>query len=140
MKKISKREALREAITLLQTKQAYDMAQLKGQFQVVKESLSPMNMVKSALSEVSSSQDIKGNILNNIIGMATGFFSKKIVFGKTHNPAKMALGALLEFAVANVVSKHSETIKLLGGKFLHYISGKLQKPDDGIGHGKPITT
>ncbi len=125
MKKMTKTEALTQAISLLEKKKANDLYELKEQFHQVKQSLMPMNVLKSALHTVSQSHEARGNILNNMIGIATGYLSKKIVVRGSHNPLKMALGALLQFTVAKAVAKHPEKIKEVGGNLLHKLFNKL---------------
>ena len=71
-------------------------------------------MVKSALLEVASSPELKSNMLDNIIGLTTGYLSKKVLVGTSHNPIKRILGTLLQFAIASFVSKHTDTIKSTG--------------------------
>ena len=84
---------------------------MKEQFYVTYESLKPFNLVKNTLSQVASSPEIKNNIVNNVIGLTTGFLTKKILVGASHNPIKRILGVLLQFAIANVVSRHSDSIR-----------------------------
>jgi hypothetical protein len=44
------------------------------------------------------------NIIQNLIGVATGFISKKIFMGKSHNPIKSIIGTLIEVKLANYFS------------------------------------
>jgi len=110
----TERERLNERILFLQNKQAEQLQTLKDQFAVTYESVKPINLIKNGLNEIASSPDIKNGILNNVIGLTTGYLSKKVLIGSSHNPIKKILGMLLQFAIANVVSKHSETIKSTG--------------------------
>ncbi|HOZ74544.1 MAG TPA: hypothetical protein PLS51_08235 [Flavobacterium sp.] len=99
---------LDERIVMLQAKKAGEWEELKKQFEVTKESLRPMNLVKGVFQDITSSPDIKKNIVGNVVGLATGYLSKKIVFGGTHNPLKKIAGAILQFAVTNFVGKKME--------------------------------
>ena len=121
MKTKNETDSLNELIITMEKKRAYQLELLKEQFPVACESLKPLNLIKSAFHEVTNSPEIKGNLLNNAIGLGTGFVSKKIVMGNSHNPIKKVLGTLLQFGVANLVSKHSEDIKLIGGNLLSRI-------------------
>ncbi len=47
----------------------------------------------------------KRNIFEAIFSIAGGYFSKKIVLGKTNSFGKNILGYLLQFAVTNFISK-----------------------------------
>ena len=113
MKKINETDALNQAIVILENKQSEDLELLKQQFQLTYESLKPLNLIKNAFSEMTTATDLKGNLLSNAIGMATGFLTKKVLLGSTHNPIKKILGTLLQFVITNVVSKHSDALKAL---------------------------
>jgi hypothetical protein len=40
--------------------------------------------------------------------MTTGYLTKKVLLGGTHNPIKRILGTILQFAITNIVTKQSE--------------------------------
>jgi hypothetical protein len=121
MKNRNETEALNELIIIQERKYANDLAQLKNQFDVAYESVKPINLVKNLFHEVTASPEIKNDLLSNVIGFGTGFLSKKLLLGSTHNPIKKVIGTLFEFAVANTVSKHSDSIKTIGGNlFKHF--------------------
>ena len=96
----------------MKMKQAEELVQLKDQYQYTIESLKPLNLIKNAFGLMATSPEIKGNILNNIVGMTTGYLTKKVLLGSTHNPIKRILGTMLQFVITNLVTKHSEASKL----------------------------
>ena len=98
-------DALKDAINLLQNKQAHELRLLKEQFHITYDSLKPINLIKKGFLDVTASPDIKKTLINNAIGLATGYLSKKVLIGSSHNPIKKLLGTILEFAVASVVVK-----------------------------------
>lgn len=112
MKKINQTEVLKETILLMKMKQAEELVQLKDQYHYTIESLKPLNLIKNAFGLIATSPEIKGNILSNIVGMTTGYLTKKVLLGSTHNPIKRILGTVLQFVITNVATKHSETSKL----------------------------
>jgi hypothetical protein len=112
MKKINQTDTLNETIALLENKQTLELRSLKQQFELTYESLKPLNIIKNVFSEMTTSSDIKGNLISNVIGMSTGYLTKKVLLGSTHNPIKRILGTLLQFVITNVVTKHSDNIKL----------------------------
>ncbi len=114
-------DALNETISLLQDKQAHQLKILREQFNITYESLKPINLIKSTFREVASSPEIKNNMVSNAIGLTTGYLSKKVLFGASRNPVKRLIGTFLQFAIANVVSKHSDTIKSTGESFVKRI-------------------
>jgi hypothetical protein len=111
MEKINERTALLNSINLLKAKQAEELQSLKAQFHITYEGLKPLNLIKNTFSEVTSSPEVKSSLVNNAIGLATGYLSKKLLIGGTHNPIKKILGALVEFSVASFVAKRADTFK-----------------------------
>jgi hypothetical protein len=105
MKNTNETDALKDAIAVLQHKQAAELQLLKEQFHITYESLKPVNLIKKGFKDITESPGIKNTLINNAIGLATGFLSKKVLIGASHNPIKRLLGTILEFAVASVVAK-----------------------------------
>ena len=108
MKKQQETEILKEAIAILKIKQAQDLMQLKDQYHHTYESLKPVNLIKNAFGQLATTTEFKGNILNSVIGIASGYLTKKVLLGSTHNPIKKVLGTILQFAITNFVSKKAE--------------------------------
>ena len=131
MNKINQTEALNKTIAALQEKKEIEFSLLKEQFKITYESLKPINLIKSTLANVASSPELKNNVLNNVIGLTTGYLSKKVILGKTRNPIKILLGSLFQFAIANVVSKHTDSLKSTGEIILKRIFRKKDKKDHG---------
>ena len=121
MKNINQTDALNKVIEVLQKKKEIEFLVLKEQFQITYESLKPINLIKSTLADVASSPELKNNVLNNVIGLTTGYISKKVLLGSSRNPIKILLGSLFQFAIAKVVSKHTESIKTTGENILFNI-------------------
>ena len=124
MKNKNATDTLNEMIIIQKMIYDNDLQQLKNQFDVAYESIKPINLIKNLFQEVTTSPEIKNNLLSNIIGFGTGFISKKLLLGSTHNPIKRVLGTLFEFAVANMASKHSEGIKTIGGNLYNRFFNK----------------
>ena len=131
MNKINQTEALNKTIAALQEKKEIEFSLLKEQFQITYESLKPINLIKSTLANVASSPELKNNVLNNVIGLTTGYISKKVILGNTRNPIKILLGSLFQFAIANVVSKHTESLKSTGEIILKRIFRNKDKKEHG---------
>jgi hypothetical protein len=121
MKKISPTVQLSEAILLLEADHAIKGQILKDQFLVTYESLKPINLIKSTLKEIATSPIIGDNVLGSIMGLATGYLSKKIVVGGSANPFRKLFGTLLQFGIANTVAKHPEIIRMVGQYIAQFI-------------------
>ncbi len=111
MKKINRIDDLHQSILLLELKQANEAIILKDQFDETLASLKPINLIKNTFSEITSLPDLKDNIVNASVGLASGYISKKLLFGNTHNPFKEILGSLIQMGVTSIVSKNADSIK-----------------------------
>jgi len=96
---------LDERIVMLEAKQSAEWADLKEQFQMTKESFRPINLIKETFHDFTSSPDIKHNVVNSVVGLASGYLTRKVLMGSSHNPIKKIAGAILQFAVTNLVGR-----------------------------------
>jgi hypothetical protein len=123
MEKQSPRDTLKESIRLLEIRQAEEGAILKEQFKVTFESLKLVNLVRSSLKELSGSGEIKNSLLETIVSIFTGYFTKKIMIKSGSNPLLKILGAMLQFGVTTLVARNAEKLRtLVAGlidRFLH---------------------
>jgi len=127
MKKSIELKALNESINRLQIRRSHELALLKDQFHVTYESLKPINLIKHTFKEVSGSTEIKDGLLSSVIGLTTGYLTKAIIIGSSANPIKKIFGTLLQFAVASLVARNSDSIKSIGGVVLNKI---FKTPND----------
>jgi hypothetical protein len=79
MKNRNETDALNELILAEERKYANDLAQLKNQFDVAYESIKPINLVKNLFHEVTSSPEIKSDLISNAIGLGSGFITKTLL-------------------------------------------------------------
>ena len=129
METITSVVSLKNAIQLLEAEQTVKGIILKEQFQLTFESLKPINILKNTLKEVSSSPLLIDNILGSVVGLATGYLSKKIVVGASGNIFRNILGSILQFGVTNVVSRHPEGIKSIGQSIFQLL---FRKKEDSV--------
>ncbi len=128
MKKITSIGELRESIIFLEIKRAAEWQMLKEQLHTSYEGMKPLNLIKRKFKEIISSPDLKTNIINAVVGAATGFAAKKVLIGKTNNPLTKLLGVILEMAVANSAVKNADGIKSLGSIIMKkLLTGKSEK-------------
>lgn len=125
---------LKEAIFQKEIELSAQGKMVKEHFHVVYESFRPVNLIKNAFRNITESKEIKGNLLDMAIGLATGFISKKIMVGSSHNPVKNILGDILQVGVTSLVTKNPVAIKSLGGLLiqtvLRNIKPSAKKPDE----------
>lgn len=132
MKNKNATDALNDLILVQEIKYDNDLEQLKNQFDVAYESVKPINLIKNLFHEVTATPEIKNDLLSNVIGLGTGFISKKILLGSLYNPVTKIIGTVFEFAVANLVSKNSNRIKTIGGNLLKHFLKKNKPKQDNI--------
>ncbi|MEO8760108.1 MAG: hypothetical protein ABI388_03290 [Bacteroidia bacterium] len=128
MENKSQMQLLDERIYSLKNKQTEELILVKEQFHVVYESVKPMNLIKSAFHDMTSSSDTKNGLVDSAIGLATGFLSKKLLFGSSINPIKNILGSVLQQAVSNIVANHAEGIKSKGANLILKLFNRKKDP------------
>ena len=126
MESITNIAGLKLAIQQLEAEQAEKGMLLREQFSITYESLKPVNILKNAIKEITSSPKLIDSLLGTVTGLATGYLSKKIVVGGSGNIIRKLLGSVLEFGVANVVSQHPDTIKSVGKFIIQHIFHKKE--------------
>jgi hypothetical protein len=127
MKTKNETELLEELLIQLENKQKLELIILREQFRTTLEGFKPLNLIKGAWHEVSDSADVRSDLVGSVIGLATGYVTKKLVLGGTHNPFKKVIGTVLQFAIANLVAKKGETIRSKGEMFLKSIFAKRKE-------------
>jgi hypothetical protein len=131
MEKITSAKALRASILQLESQQLEHERLLKEQFALTYTEMKPASIIRRTVKDVFSSADLKDGIFGVALGLVAGHLTKKAAVGATHNPLKQLLGAFLELAVTNVVSKNSDGI---GSKVIHLIQDYLNKGKENVEH------
>jgi len=126
MQKITSGYRLKNAIQLLEVKQAVDAQMLKDQFYFTCESLKPVNLLKRSLHDLTSSPNLIDTILSTAIGLGTGYLSKKIVVGTSGNILRKLLGLMLQVGVTKAVAQHPDAVKSFGRFIFHQLSRKKE--------------
>ncbi len=102
---------LNDQIGALKIKQAMDYEEVHASLLITQDSLHPMNQLKQALKEMISSSEAELNIINHVVGLTTGYLSKKAVIQHPNNMVKKILGSLLQFSIAHLVTKKLRTLE-----------------------------
>lgn len=93
------------AIKKLESKRELMEEDLQDQFHLILEGLKPTNILKNTLHEVQQSTTLKRNLLKVALGLGAGYFSRKLVVGKSAGLVKKALGTALQFGITQFVAK-----------------------------------
>ena len=136
MESITNRIELRDAIQLLEIERTMHGQLVQEQFIIIREKLKPLNIIKSVFNDIASSPHIFENIINTVLGLVTGYFSRKIVVGASANIFRKIFGSFLQVGVTNAVAQHPDAIKLIGQFLFQKIFQKrkndIEDPDDDI--------
>jgi hypothetical protein len=130
MENISSAIDIKNAIRFLEADQEVKGQLLRTQVNHTFESLKPVNMLKNAVKELSSSPFLMSNIVGAVAGLATGYFSKRVVFGASKNIFKRMLGIALQFGVTNIIARHPDDIASYGQVLLERFIHKKKPPVD----------
>jgi hypothetical protein len=137
MQKITTVEDLNFAIRQLESKQAQEWPLLKEQFLLTYESFKPMNVLKNTFKELTSSPEIKDNLLGTAVGLTAGFISNTLLGGVSKNPIKSILGSLVQFGISTLVAKNPETIKSVAGTIIKFF-GKEKVTNNENSNGEHV--
>jgi len=119
---------LKTAIQVLEFEQEIKKQKLNDQLLLIHESLKPVNLIKSTLSEVASSPYLIDNMLGASVGLASGYLYRKLVVSGSHNIFRKLLGSVIQFGVTNVVAQNTDPIKSIGQYiFQHFLRKKENK-------------
>jgi hypothetical protein len=133
MEKITSVAELKSAIELLEVEHALKGQLLKEQVYLTYESLKPINVLRRTLKELTSSPYLIDNIPGTIMGLASGYLSKKLFTGGSGNIFRKLLGSILQFGVTNVVAKNSDVIKSTGlAIFQHFLQKKIMNSKNSV--------
>jgi hypothetical protein len=98
---------LHTAIKRLERKKALVEEDIKVQTHALLETLKPTNILRHTIHEVQESTELKHNLLKVAIGLGAGYFSRKLVIGKSAGLVKKALGTALQYGITNFVAKRN---------------------------------
>jgi hypothetical protein len=133
MQNITSAAALKDAILLLESEQVIKGQLLKDQIFLTYESLKPVNLIRNALKEISSSPSLIDNISGAAMGLAGGFLSEKMFVGASGNLIRRLIGSILRFGVTNAVAQNSGVIKSAGLAILrHFFQKKQINSESGV--------
>lgn len=99
---------LKAAIKRLERKRSVMEDDLQEKFHEILEELKPANILKTTIREVQESVPLKHNLLKVALGLGAGYFSRKLVIGKSAGFAKKALGTALQFGVTHLIARKGD--------------------------------
>lgn len=127
MATINNAQELQLAIAELEARRQVEKAELEQQFRVTKQGMQPVNIIKGLFGELADSSEVKDMLINNTLGMASGFVSKKLLLGATSNPITKLLGSAVQFGIGHLVANNPGGIREIGGRLLKSIFSRKHK-------------
>ena len=108
---------------MLEIRQADEGKMLKAQFNVTVESLKPVNLLKSAAQEFTSSAELRETVLESSAIVVAGLISRKLMNLAKGGPLLRLLSSLLQLGATGLLSKYGYQIQ----DFAKGLVGRLLK-------------
>ena len=121
---------LKERIKQLEYQQTEALSEIKLEFSNIYESVKPMNIIKNTLESSLNMPEIKDKLIDSLLGLATGFVTKKILVKNGDTAMGKVLGTVVQFAVAALVAKNSDKLKEVSRNILQYGLNLIENHDE----------
>lgn len=109
-KAIHSMDSLHNALRTLEQRQSSEGQALREHFRLTYETMRPANLIKSALTEVTQSQDLKDHLVSTGVGLVAGHASKAVFESVSDSPMKGLVGTAIQFGITNAVARHPEVV------------------------------
>ncbi|HSK13493.1 MAG TPA: hypothetical protein VK907_09780 [Phnomibacter sp.] len=130
MRSISAAASLQAKIETLESLQTQQLQEIQQQFHFTADKLKPSKLIANTLREAMTPSDTgSSNIIDSTLGLATGFLTRKLLFGSSPSPVKKAIGSVVQFGLSNLVYKNSIGIKAIGGVLYKWLFRKPRTED-----------
>jgi hypothetical protein len=106
--KITSVADLNLAIEKLERKRMLLEENMKEDVHTILEGLKPSNILKNTMHHFQESSEIRSNLLKVALGLGAGYFSKKLLVGKSAGMLKKTLGIALQYGIAALVAKKKD--------------------------------
>jgi len=130
-KKPENAEDLSRAIAELELRAVRQKKEMENTFVVVSENLKPANLVKSGVRSVLSGNH-NVELVNILIGVGTGFISRKLILGKPHGFVGKTVAKAVQWGMTGLVSKNAESIKEKAGQVIDWLFRKTKRGSNHI--------
>ncbi|HRO45150.1 hypothetical protein [Agriterribacter sp.] len=98
-------EDVKARIALLEAQTRVMEDGLRERIRATYNSLTPVNLLKSAFNEVTADSGLKSSILNIALKLGLGYMGGRLFWNPTGSIAKKAVGAALQLGTSREVSK-----------------------------------
>ncbi len=105
MKTTDESEILMEKIMALKHQQDREQIVLKEQLRITYESVKPLNFLKETLHNMTTSPEVKNDLLNGAVNMTSYLLSNNPVLSSFKKPIKKAVSRIFQFVFKNFISR-----------------------------------
>ena len=105
--------SLSVSIASLEKEQKIQGEQLKQDFTDAYESLKPANILKSTFKDLTTSSELRSNIITTAISMAAGYLSARILKGPNFKLLRRISALLIDYGVSNISPSSGMLLRLL---------------------------
>ena len=130
MATIQTQEDLLNAISHLEQRQLLEKSAVQKHFDESYESLQPVNLLNSALTEINDTNNLKKDMLKAAIALAIGYIAKKIIqtyLIKSRSPLAIGIENLLQVIISGIIAKNGNLFKDIALYFFKTILQHKQK-------------
>lgn len=103
--------SLRDAIYLLEIRQAEEKRMLKEQFLIGYEQLKPVNLIRSTVRGLLESPEVKTGLLGTLVSVISGYVAQKTTRKPKRNSLLRSVRMILQFGLAGLISGNIDTIR-----------------------------
>jgi len=122
------------AIKALEERRKIELSALKDQLHETGQSLKPGNIIKSAVSDLTSNSNLKSYLLKAGVGLAIGLISKKLLKSKQKVQPENLVSRIMEKSLGKLSPTQIKLIEfaapIIIGFIIKAISNKLKKSED----------
>ena len=127
MQKITAAETLKRSILRLERRQIEEEALLREQFTITYESMKPINLLRKVINEMTSPSDLKDDMIQAVVGLMTGYLSRKMLVRSSRNPILRLAGLFVQYSVTSFMAQNSVAIKYIGLHLINKFTSKYRE-------------
>ena len=124
---INNSDDLQAAIIELEKRKVIQESLLKDQFHETRESLKPINLIKSSFSKLTHTPEIREGVFKTVAGIGIGLLTKNMFLGQAIPLIKSLVGKSVENSVDKTIKTGADTVKAYGTAIYNNIFGKKAK-------------
>ena len=87
----------------------------------------PINLLRTALKDVSDSNNIQDTILTSGLSLASAYFTKKLILSESTSKTKKLIGSVLLLFTSTVMNKNGVSLMKLKSSIFNFVKVNLNK-------------